>query len=87
MKLLESTKSKITRNESGKNVPHFEINEVVWIHCNIKKDYQQDSSVLYTFVLHKIFGQFLDISPRKFYIFKVFNSEFSLWTMVYWSKF
>ena len=37
MKLLGSTKSKITRNENGKNVPHFEINEVVWIHCNIKK--------------------------------------------------
>ena len=29
MKLLWSTKSKITKNENGKNVPHSKINEVV----------------------------------------------------------
>ena len=27
MKLLESTKSKVTKNENGKNVPHLEITE------------------------------------------------------------
>ena len=27
MKLLESTKSKITKNENGENVPHLEITE------------------------------------------------------------
>ena len=27
MKLLESTKSKITKNENGENVPHLEIIE------------------------------------------------------------
>ena len=31
MKLLESTKSKITKNENGENVPHLEITEVVLI--------------------------------------------------------
>ena len=42
MKLLGSTKSKITKDESGENVPHLEITEVVLINCNIvKNDYQQ----------------------------------------------
>ena len=51
MKLLGSTKSKITKDENCKNVPHLEITEVVLIHCNIvNNDYQQDSRVLYTFV-------------------------------------
>ena len=35
MKLLGSTKSKITKDENGENVPHLEITEVVSIHCNI----------------------------------------------------
>ena len=29
MKLIESTKSKITKNENGENVSHLEITEVV----------------------------------------------------------
>ena len=29
MKLLGSTKSKITKDENGKNVPHLEITEVI----------------------------------------------------------
>ena len=36
MKLLGSTKIKITENEHGKNVPNLEITEVVLINCNIK---------------------------------------------------
>ena len=43
-KLLGSTKSKITKDENGENVPHSEITEVELIHCNIvNNDYQQDS--------------------------------------------
>ena len=57
MKLSGSTKSKITRNENGENVPNLEITEVVLIHCNIiDNNYQQNSSVLYTFILNKSFG-------------------------------
>ena len=67
MKLLESTKSKITKGKNGKNVPHLEITELVLIHWNIvNSDYQQDSRVLYTFVPNKSFGQLLDISPKIF---------------------
>ena len=47
MKLLGSTKSKITKDENGENMPHLEITELVIIHCNIvDNDYQQDSRVL-----------------------------------------
>ena len=54
MKLLGSTKSKITKNENGENVPYLEITEVVLVHCNIiKNNYQQNSRVLYTFVPKK----------------------------------
>ena len=78
MKLLKSTKSKIIKYESGENVPHLEITEVVLIHCNIvNNDYQQDSIVLYTFVPNKSFGQLLDISQKHFIFLKNFNSEFS----------
>ena len=35
MKLLGNTKSKITKNKNGKNVPNLEITEVVLINCNI----------------------------------------------------
>ena len=35
IKLLESTKSKITTNKNGENIPRLEINEVVLVHCNI----------------------------------------------------
>ena len=65
MKLPGSTKSKITKDKSGKNVLHFKITEVVLIRCNIvNNNYQQDSRVLYTFVPNKSFGRLLDISPE-----------------------
>ena len=51
MKLLGSTKNKITKDE---NVFHLEINEVVLVHCNIVNNHcQHDSRVLYTFVPKK----------------------------------
>ena len=65
MKLIASTKSKITKNEYGENMSHIEITEAVLVHCIIvNNDYQQDSRVLYTFVLNKSFCQLLDISQK-----------------------
>ena len=57
MKLLGSTESKITKDKNGENLPHLEITEEVFIHCNIvnNKD-QQDSRVLYTFYPNKSSG-------------------------------
>ena len=63
MKLLGNTKSSITKDENGENVPHLEITEVVLVHCNIvNNNYQQDSGILDTFVRNKLFGQLLEIS-------------------------
>ena len=65
MKLLGSTENKITKDKNGENVPHFEITEVVLVHCNIvNNDHQHDSTVLYTFVPNKPFGSLLEISPK-----------------------
>ena len=78
IKLLESTKSEITKDKNGENVPHLEIIEVILVNCNIvTNDCQQDSRVLYTFVPNKSFSQLLDISPKQFIFSKTFNSEFS----------
>ena len=65
MKLLESTKSKITKDRNVEKVSYLEITEVVLIHCNVvTNSYQQKSGVLYTFVPNKLFGQLLNISPE-----------------------
>ena len=43
MKLLGSTKNKLTKDKNDENVPHLEIAEVALVHCNIvNNDYQQD---------------------------------------------
>ena len=77
MKLLGSNRSKITKDENGENVPHLEITEVVLFHYRIvNNDYQHDSRVLYSFVPNKSFGQLLNISPKKTFLKKTFNSEF-----------
>ena len=68
MKLLGSAKSKINKDEKGKNISHLEITEVVLIHCSIvNNNDQQASRVLYTFISNKSVGQLLDISPKKIY--------------------
>ena len=44
MKLLGSTKSKMTKNENMvKYDPHLEIDEVLLVHCNVvNNNYQQN---------------------------------------------
>ena len=60
MKLLGSTKSKITKDKNGENVPHLEFVELALVYCNLdNNDYQQDSRMLYTFVPTKPFGSLL----------------------------
>ena len=72
MKLIGSTKSMITKDINGENVPRLEITEVVLILCNVvKNSYRQNSRVLYTFVHNKSFGQLLDISPENFMFLKM----------------
>ena len=77
MKLLGSTKNKITKYKSGENVPHLEITEVVLVHCDIvNNDYQQDSRVLYIFVPNKLFDNLFEDSPTNHIFSKTFNSEY-----------
>ena len=71
IKLLESTKSKIIKDENDENVPNLEITEVLLVHFNIvNNDSQQDSRVLYTIVPDKSFGQLLDISSKNIIFLK-----------------
>ena len=74
MKLLGSTKIKITKDENGENVPHLEITEV---NTTVDNNYQQDSRVFHTLVPNKSYVQLLDISPKNFIFLKTFDSEFS----------
>ena len=77
VKLLGSTKNKITKDKNSENVPHLEITEVILVHCNIvNNDYQQDYRVLYTFVPNKPFGSLLEIFPTNHIFLKTFNSEY-----------
>ena len=78
MKLLGSTKNKITKDKNGENLPHLEITEVVLVHWNIvSNDNQQDSRTSYTFVPNKQFGSLLELSPTNSIFLKTFNSKFS----------
>ena len=60
MKLLESTKSKITKDKNGETFPD---------------NYQQNSRALYTFIPNKSFRRLLDISPENLIILETFDSE------------
>ena len=77
MTYLGSTKSKITKDKNGENVPHLEVVELVLLHCSLaNNDYQQDSRILYSFVPNKPFDSLLEISPTNHIFLKTFNSEF-----------
>ena len=72
--MLRRNKSKIIKDENGKNVPHLETTEVVLVRVEfVDNDYEQDSRLLYNFVHDKLFDQFLDISPTNFTFLKSFN--------------
>ena len=76
--MLGSTKTKITKDKNGENVPHLEITEIILVHCNIiNNDDEKDSRVLYAFVPNKSFGQLLDISPKSLIFLKAFDSKSS----------
>ena len=55
IKLL-STKSKITKDESGENVPHLEIAKVILVQCILSTVIYDKIQVLHRFVPNKSFG-------------------------------
>ena len=82
MKLIGSTKSKITRDENGENISYLEITEVVLIHCNIVNNQcKHNSRVVHTSVPNKSYGQLLDIS-QKSYIFKILKLRIFIYLKV-----
>ena len=66
MELVGSTKSKITKDNNGQNVPHVEVTEIVLVHCIIvNNNYQQNSNpCIHLFLIYR-------------YTLKTFDSEFS----------
>ena len=75
MKLLGSTKNIIDVDKNSKNVPRLENVEVVLVHCNlVNNSYQQQSTVLFTFVLNKQYGQLISISQHSLVFLKTMNT-------------
>ena len=78
LKLLESAKSKINKDENDENMHHLETTEVILVHCNIVSNvYEQNSGAFCTIVPNKSFGELQDISPKHVIFLKTFNSYFS----------
>ena len=58
--------------------PRKETVEVFLVHCNlVKNNYQQASTVLFTFVPNKQFDQLITITPYSSKMLKTTNAEFS----------
>ena len=67
MKLLGSTESAMTKDESGETAQLLKITKVVLVHCNfVNNDYQPSSRISFTFFPYKSFCQLLDILPKNF---------------------
>ena len=57
-------------------MPHLEVSEVILVCFDIfNNEYQQEASVLYTFVRNKSFGRLQEISPTNFIFLPIINSE------------
>ena len=71
MQLLGSTKSNITKDENGENVPHLKINEVLLVYCDIATTF---ISKIQEFCIHLflIIWSIIRYFSQEFYIFKNF---------------
>ena len=62
----------------GEDAPEVESVEVVSVHCNlVNNNYQQASTVSFTFVQNKQFGQLINISPHSLIMLNTTNTELS----------
>ena len=78
MKLLGSRNKNADQDKDRIDIPRLESVEVVLVHCNLENNnYQQASTVLFTFVSNKQFGQLIDISPHSLTMLNTTNTEFS----------
>ena len=75
MKLLGSKNKDVHQNNDGEEVPKLESVEVVLVHCNlVNNSYQQESKVLFTFVLNKQFGQLITIASHSLTMLNTTNT-------------
>ena len=71
---MGSLKKDIDEDKDVEIVPTLEAIEVVLVHCNlVNNNYQQASTVLFTFVRNKQFGQLINISPHSLVMLNSFH--------------
>ena len=77
MQSLGSSKKDIDQIKDGEIVPTVETVEVVLVCCNlVNNNCQQASTVLFTFLPNKQFGQLITITPHSPTMLKTTNAEF-----------
>ena len=75
MKLLGTTKNKITKDKPGENVTHIEITEVVLVHCNINPLSISPMSSIIICKNHEVWIHLFQINHLVVFL-KTFKSEF-----------
>ena len=79
MKLSGTTKEDVDQDKDGEDMSKLESFEVALVYCNLaNNNYQQASTVLFTFVPNKQFDQLSNISPHSLTMLNTTNTEFSL---------
>ena len=77
MKLLGTTKEDVDQDKDGEDMSKSESFEVALVSCNLaNNNYQQASTVLFTFVPNKQFDQLSNISPHSLIMVNTTNTEF-----------
>ena len=77
MTLLVARRKLIDKTKNGKNVPSFEVVEVVLVQCNlIDNQYQQKSEILFTFMPNKSYAYLLNFEPRNLVFLKTYLPGF-----------
>ena len=77
MKLIGSTKNKITKDKNGENMPHLEITEAMLVHCIFSTMIisKIQEPCIHLFLINLViwsFSQLLHISSKKFIFLKNF---------------
>ena len=74
--LFGSRKNLIDKIKNGRNVPSFEVVQVVLVQCSlVDNQYQQKSEVLYTFTPNKSYSYLLNVEPSNLVFWETYNTE------------
>ena len=77
MTLLVARRKLIDKTKNGKNVPSFDVVEVVLVQCNLlDNQYQQKSEILFTFMPNKSYAYLLNFEPRNLVFLKTYLPGF-----------